>query len=147
MTRYFSGDAHVERLARGVMDCSLPKPEWTHAAHFATALWMLRQRPDLQPEVDMPGMIRRYNAATGVLNTDSSGYHETITQASIIAARGFLALQPTAQALHETVDRLMLTRLGESRWLLAHWSQERLFSVEARRRWVDPDLQPLAGWA
>jgi hypothetical protein len=29
-------------------------------------------------------------------------------------------------------------------WILAHWSKERLFSVEARREWLEPDLQPLS---
>jgi hypothetical protein len=45
--------------------------------------------------------------------------------------------------LHEVVDRLMETELGGSGWLLTYWSKDRLFSVEARRGWVSPDLQPL----
>ena len=33
--------------------------------------------------------------------------------------------------------------MGDKAWPLTHWSRERLFSVEARRGWVDPDLKPL----
>jgi hypothetical protein len=143
MTKYFSDDDAVERLARGVIDRSCPKAEWTHAAHFAVAFWVLRHWPDRPAETVMPDIIRTYNEATGVRNTDTSGYHETITQASIRAARSFLRRYPASQPLHELIDLLMDTALGRSGWMLAHWTRERLFSVEARRVWVGPDLQPL----
>jgi len=145
MTKYFSDDDAVERLARGVIDGSCPKAEWTHAAHFAVAFWVLRHWPDRPAETVMPDIIRTYNEATGVRNTDTSGYHETITQASIRAAQSFLGGYPASQPLHELIDLLMDTALGRSGWMLAHWTRERLFSVEARRVWVGPDLQPLHG--
>jgi len=143
MTKYFPDDGAVERVGRGLIDRSLPKADWTHAAHFAAALWLLRHRPELPLEVRMPPLIRAYNEATGVANTDDGGYHETITLASIRAARAFLADHTASRPLHEIVDLLMATSLGHRDWLLAFWSGERLFSVEARRRWVEPDLRPL----
>jgi hypothetical protein len=144
MTRYFAHDDAVARVGRGLVDRSLPKAEWTHAAHFAAALWLLRHAPEPPPEAAMPDMIRAYNLSTGGENTDSAGYHETITQASIAAARGFLGRYPADHPLHEVVDDLMASPLGKPDWLLVHWSRERLFSVEARRSWVAPDLSPLA---
>jgi len=143
MTKYFSDDDAVERLARGVIDGSCPKAEWTHAAHFAVAFWILRHWPDRPAETVMPDIIRTYNEATGVRNTDTSGYHETITQASIRAARSFLGGYPASQPLHELIDLLMDTALGRSGWMLAHWTRERLFSVEARCGWVEQNLQLL----
>src|SRR5207302_5895415 len=94
-------DADIDRIGRGLLDRTLPKPEWTHAAHFAAALWLLRRRPDLTLEAAMPPMIRAYNEATGVPNTDTDGYHETITLASIAAARTFLGGRPAAEPLHD----------------------------------------------
>ncbi len=138
----FSDDDAVILIGRSLLDRSLPKPCWTHAAHFAALLWMLRCRHDLLPSRDLPGIIRAYNEATGVANTDSGGYHETITQASIRAAVAFVAAHRTL-GLHETCNRLMQSALGDPGWLLAHWSRERLFSVQARRHWVAPDLLPL----
>jgi hypothetical protein len=143
MTKHFRNDDDIDRLARGVIDGSCPKAEWTHAAHFAVALWVLRHWPDRPAETVMPDIIRTYNEASGVRNTDTAGYHETITQASIRAARAFLSRHPSSPALHELIDLLMDTPLGGSEWILSHWSRERLFSVEARRSWVEPDLQPL----
>lgn len=75
---YFKSDDDILALARGLMDLSLPKSQWTHAAHFATALWLIAFRPDLDPRCAMPGFIRAYNEATGVANTDTSGYHERL---------------------------------------------------------------------
>ena len=138
----FSTDAEIAAIGRGVMDLSLPKPCWTHAAHFATALWLIACRQDLDASRAMPGFIRAYNEATGVANTDTDGYHETITQASLRAARSFLLLNP-GRSLFETCNALMASPLGRSDWLLVYWSRALLFSVEARRRWVEPDLKPL----
>ena len=138
----FSSDEEIAAIGRGVLDLSLPKPRWTHAAHFAAALWLMARRPDLDAERDMPGFIRAYNEATGVANTDTEGYHETITQASLRAARSFLREDPQ-RSLFATCNALMASPLGKSGWLLQYWKKPTLFSVEARRRWVDPDLQPL----
>jgi hypothetical protein len=137
----FRTDADVERIARGLLDRSLPKSEWTHAAHFAAALWLLRHR-GLHAIKDMPPLIRAYNESTGVPNTDSSGYHETITVASLRAGHAWLATRP-ATALHAALAELLASSFGHSEWLLAYWSRELLFSVRARRSWVEPDLQPL----
>lgn len=134
-------DADIERIARGVISRTLPKPEWTHAAHFAAALWVLT-RPELDAARDMPGLIRAYNAATGVANTDTEGYHETITQASLRAARARLDARPDT-ALSWVLADLLASDLGRSDWLLRHWSRDVLFSPKARREWVGPDLQAL----
>jgi hypothetical protein len=142
MTTSFRTDAEIERIAAGVRDLCLPKPEWTHAAHFAAALWLLRHAPQPAPETAMPPLIRAYNEATGVPNTETEGYHETITLASIAAARAVLGAQPATRPLHEVLARLMAGPLGRSDWPLAYWSKARLFSPEARRTWVEPDLKP-----
>jgi len=134
-------DEDIERIALGVIDRTLPKPEWTHAAHFAAAVWVLR-RPDMDAERDMPRLIRAYNLATGVANTDTSGYHETITLASLRAARAWLKERPE-MPLHTALSELIASRYGRSEWLLEYWSKPVLFSVMARRAWIDPDLKPL----
>ena len=138
----FVRDEEIVAIGRGLITRTLPKANWTHAAHFAAALWLLVCCPEIDAGKEMPGMIRAYNEATGVANTDSSGYHETITQASLRAARAFLAGRRRLP-LYEVCNELMASSLGKSDWLLAYWSRPRLFSVEARRSWVEPDLQSL----
>jgi hypothetical protein len=90
----------------------------------------------------MPRYIRAYNVATGGTNTDASGYHETITQASIRATRAFLSSAPP-EPLFVTCNALMRSPLGQPEWLLEYWTRLRLFSVEARRAWLEPDIRRL----
>lgn len=139
----FRSDAEVEAIGLRLLDRTLPKAEWTHAAHLAAAAWVLTVRPDLNAGRAMPGVIRAYNEATGVPNSDTRGYHDTITQASLRAVRAFLAVQPAGTPLHAACNALLASRCGDKRWLLAHWRDETLFSPAARRAWVEPDLAPL----
>jgi hypothetical protein len=136
-------DRAIERLALKVIDRTLPKTAWTHAAHFAAVLWLLRHRPGLTTPEAMRRLITGYNAATNTPNTDTGGYHHTITLASIRAASAHLSrydpAEPTSVILHD----LMRSPLGHRDWLLSYWSRDLLFGVDARRRWVDPDLANL----
>ena len=144
MTRGKAGDDddEIERIARGLLDLSLPKPEWTHRAHFAAALWLLAHPEVLAHEGGMAPIIRRYNEATGVANTNSGGYHETITQASLSGAAAYLA-QADRGTLTAVLARLMAGPLGDKRWPLTYWSEGRLMSARARRNWLEPDIAPL----
>jgi hypothetical protein len=138
---HFESDSEIDRLGTGLSDCALPKSEWTHAAHFAAAFWLLT-RSDRDAFIEMPRLIRAYNEATGTPNADTSGYHETITFASLRAARAWLSERP-GTALHAVVNSLLASEYGRSDWLLSFWSRPVLFSVEARRGWVEPDLRVL----
>ena len=137
----FESEAAVEHIGLRLLDRTLPKSEWTHAAHFAAAFWLLR-RPGVDVVRELPGIIRAYNEATGVPNTDSGGYHETITMASLRAARAWLAARP-GDALHTAVNGLLRSEFGRSDWLLTYWSKPVLFSVDARRSWLEPNLRAL----
>jgi hypothetical protein len=131
-------DEAIEELVRGFLGRSLPKERWTHEAHFATALWMLREHGPAGAARDMPALIRAYNESVGGVNSETAGYHETITQASLMMAAAY-----AGEPLHETLAALMASPLGRSDWPFAYWSKARLMSVEARARWVDPDMAAL----
>lgn len=135
-------DAEVADLVRRLLDHSLPKAEWTHAAHLTATLRLVRTR-DGDLERDMPRIIRTYNVAVGGVNDDHNGYHETITQAYLAAIRAFVATLPADVGDGEASARLLTTPMGDKAWPLTFWSRERLFSVAARRGWVEPDLRPL----
>jgi hypothetical protein len=134
----FRSDAEIAAIGEGLCDRRLPKAAWTHAAHFAAALWLISNGRD----GETPRLIRAYNLAVGGVNSDAEGYHETITQASLAAARAFLA-DRAGQPLHQVCNDLLASPYGRSDWLLKYWSRERLFSVAARRGWLTPDLAPL----
>jgi hypothetical protein len=138
----FHTDSDIDAIGTALLARTLPKPAWTHAAHFAAALYLLRRRPDLPAATHMPAIIRAYNEATGVANTATAGYHETITQASIAAAAHHIALHPDTP-LHTLANTLLAGPCGDKDWLLAYWSRAALFSPDARAAWLAPDIAPL----
>lgn len=132
----------MERIAWGFVARMLPGKEFTHAAHFATAMWLMVRRPEIDLPTQMPAMIRAFNESAGGQNIDTSGYHETITRASLRATKIFLREHPD-EPLVDVLNALLSSRLGRSDWMLTYWTRERLFSVDARKGWVEPDLLPL----
>jgi len=138
----FNSDAEIALVGTALVDRTLPKADWSHAAHFAAAIWMLTE-DGVDAFADMPGFIRAYNEATGTLNTDTEGYHETITLASLKAAKHMIDAAPSDQPRCETLNALLASAFGQSDWMLTYWSRACLFSVKARRTWVAPDIAPL----
>ena len=140
--RYFADDAAIRRVGERFLARSLPKAEWTHEAHLATCLWLIVERPEIAVERDLPDLIRRYNEGVGGVNDETQGYHETITQTYIAAVRAHLAERPGSEPLTELVNALLAGERGRRDWPLRYYSRERLFSVEARRGYLEPDLTP-----
>ena len=140
--RLWPHDEAIRSVGTRFLACALPKPEWTHEAHISTTSWIILERPDILPERDLPGLIRRYNESVGGVNSDTEGYHETITQVFIRTLRANLA-GGEGKALHERVNAILLAPEGRRDWPLRFYSRERLFSKEARLGWVEPDLGAL----
>ncbi|MEO7239930.1 MAG: hypothetical protein ABIW16_00865 [Sphingomicrobium sp.] len=148
--RLFSSDAEIVRIGEGLLARTLPRADWTHEAHLATTTYLLTHRPDIAIDVELPGIIRRYNESVGGVNSDSEGYHETITRVYLHGVRLFLAeggVVPsgtiTGRSLHELINDLLLSPIGRRDWPLRFYSRDRLFSVDARRAFVPPDLAAL----
>jgi len=137
--RFFDSAEAVRRVGEGLLDRTLPKAEWTHEAHLAACAWLMLERGDIHLESQLPGIIRSYNVAVGGENTDTAGYHETLTQLYIIGVRRFLA-NCTAEGLLAKVNALLTSPIAPRSWPFTFYSRELLFSVPARRGWVDPDL-------
>jgi hypothetical protein len=138
--RLFHSDAEIERIGEGLLARTLPRPEWTHEAHVAATTYLLLRRPDVDVDNELPGIIRRYNESVGGVNSDTEGYHETMTRAFLRGVRLFLSEADPEEPLHELVNELLLSPMGRRDWPFRFYSPERLFSVEARRNFVPPDV-------
>ena len=141
--RLFSSDAEIVRIGEGLLARTLPRADWTHEAHLAATTWLLTRRPDIDVDAKLPGIIRAFNESVGGVNSDSEGYHETITRLFLHGVRMFLAEADRTEPLHELVNELLLSPMGRRDWPLRFYTRERLFSVEARRAFVPPDLAAL----
>ena len=138
--RLFTSDAAIEHIGEGLLARTLPREEWTHEAHLAATTYLLLKRADIDLDRDLPGIIRRYNESVGGVNSDSEGYHETITRAFLRGVRLFLAEADSGEPLHELVNELLLSPMGRRDWPLRFYSRERLFSVAARLDFAAPDV-------
>ena len=141
--RLFASDAAIARIGEGLLARTLPRADWTHEAHLAATTYLLTKRPDIDVDAELPGIIRAYNESVGGVNDDTQGYHETITRLFLHGVRLFLSEADLGEPLHELVNELLLSPMGRRDWPLRFYSAERLFSVEARRRFVAPDLAAL----
>jgi hypothetical protein len=141
--RLFASDAAVLRVGEGLLARDLPRSEWTHEAHLASTTYLLLRHPEIDLDAELPGLIRRYNESVGGVNSDSEGYHETITRVFLQGVRLFLAEAELREPLHELVNELLLSPMGRREWPLRFYSPQHLFSVEARRHFVEPDIAAL----
>lgn len=140
--RLFAGDHEIRALGEGLLACALPREAWTHEAHLGACLWLLSERPDIDVDAEIATIIRRFNESVGGVNDDTQGYHDSITRAYVAGVRLFLT--ETAETdLAERVNAMLLSDVGRRDWPLRFYSRELLFSVPARRGFVEPDLAPL----
>lgn len=138
--RLFHSDTEIVRVGEGLVARTLPRPDWTHEAHLAATTYLLLKRPDIDMDRELPDIIRRYNESVGGVNSDVEGYHETITRVFLRGVRLFLAEADPSEPLHELVNELLLSPMGKRDWPLRFYSPELLYSVEARREFVRPDV-------
>jgi hypothetical protein len=129
----------IRAIGEGLLARTLPLAQWTHQAHCLAGLYLLTRHPDIDLDRDLPGIIWRYNAAVGTANSDSDGYHETITRFYLQVLRSFLSRQPADAPLAALARLFMASRFGARDFPLDYYSKDRLMSVEARRVWVAPD--------
>ena len=141
--RFFTSDAEIEHIGEGLVARTLPRPEWTHEAHLAATTYLTTRRPDIDLDKELPGIIRGYNESVGGVNDDTQGYHDTITRVFLRGVRLFLSEADLGEPLHELVNELLLSPMGRREWPLRFYSADRLFSVEARRHFVPPDIAAL----
>jgi len=140
--RLFETDAEIVRLGEGLLACNLAKEDWTHEAHLAACLYLLTERPDVDVDADIAGLISRFNESVGGVNDDAGGYHDTITRVYIAGVRLFLRGHP-AGSLAVRVNALLRAPMGRRDWPLGFYTRDLLFSVAARRGFVAPDRAPL----
>ncbi len=136
-------DADVERLVERVESATLPHVEWTHAAHLAYTVALVRR--DGAGALDtFRASILRLNATHGVAQTLERGYHETITRFYIWAVARELALLPPDLTLGESATQVV-SQFTDRTIPLRHYTKARLMSWEARTGWLSPDLMPMDG--
>ena len=136
--RFFSDGADIAAVGEGLLAATLPRAAWTHEAHLAATIWLIRMRPDVDLDREIGTIIARYNVASGGVNDDTQGYHDTITRTYLASTRAFVAARPPDEPLVATVNALLAAPCGARDWPLRFYTRERLMSVAARRGYIAP---------
>ncbi|WP_263380641.1 hypothetical protein [Granulicella paludicola] len=123
---------------------ALPKERWTHGAHLLGGAWYVHLLGEEAALKHMRGCVQRYNVAVGGQNTPTSGYNETVTAFWIKLLNEFLkSRQPMARS--EFVN-LAVTHFEPQRDIYArYYDFDVIASIEARVRWIPPNLAALNG--
>jgi hypothetical protein len=130
-------DIDVARIVAGFEDRTLPKREWSHQAHLVVGLtYVVRYGPGAAMEL-LRDRISAYNEATGVENTETDGYHETITRCYVEGLAGWLRHRPP-ESPDERFSALLESDVADPIYPLRFYPREVLFSPGARLSYVPP---------
>jgi len=118
----------------------LPKPEWTHEAHLVVAIYYMKKYLFSQAMPLVRTYITKHNESVGTVNSDTEGYHETITKFWLILAGLFLS-ENHFSSTENAVNAFINSDFGNSKLPLSYYTENTLFSVKARHHWIEPDLK------
>jgi hypothetical protein len=139
---HLASPAALNHFLRAFEGGTLPKSEWTHGAHVAAAASYLFNSDFAAVLPLMRTRIRAYNVASGVANTETSGYHETLTHFWLILVAHLLHREQPESKL--AAARKAVAAFGEERTLHArYYSGDVVKDTAARQAWRSPDLLPL----
>ncbi len=135
----YKHDEDVKALFEAFERRTLTKADWTHAAHLTVALFYCLNYPFGTARNLMRDGIHWLNDAHGTPNTQTSGYHETLTCFWMTIVKDFLAARESERSLAVLANELTVS-VGDPQLPLKFYSRELLFSVGARKEYVAPDL-------
>ena len=130
----------VETLVVRFRSQELPKTAWNHESHIQVAFWYNWHFSFEEALQQVRQGIIAYNEAVGTLNTNDSGYHETLTVYWMRISRRFLVANKY-QSIEEAIRAFIATDESEKTSPFRYYTKEALFSVKARHQWVDGNLQ------
>ena len=135
----------AEQLVQKFESGTLPKAEWTHEAHLIVGLKMvLIYGQKAFPE--MKKRIIRFNESVGTINSESSGYHETLTVFWLWAIKKFCDEKGITTFDVDAIDELLFYEpLAQRKLVETYYSEAILLLPEARKRFIRSDEQPMRG--
>jgi hypothetical protein len=122
-------------------DGSLPLRSWCHRTHVRVAYLLLLRLPASAAHAEFRTCLQAYNRRHDVPDHLTSGFHETLTAAwlRLVASR----MPPPGQCPDSEAFCAANPELLDRSFLRRFYSPERIATWEAKRSFVEPDLQPL----
>lgn len=120
---------------------TLSREEWTHSAHFIVAFWYCLRKPIPEAIVAIREGIKALNISLGGQNTDTTGYHETVTIFYIHLIAVFIVTEGIDQFSDASLEKLLEQSFCEKGYVHRFYTTARLMGKEARLSWVRPDAE------
>lgn len=130
----------LEKFCRTWEAGQLPKSAWTHAAHVAVAACYGFEHSGEETFARMKAGIIRHNESVGTANTETNGYHETLTRFWATEISRFVRGGEFPSRLPAV--RAAVGKFGEERDRFRRfYSWDVVGDRRARREWVAPDRE------
>ena len=138
-------DVEIDEFLHAFEAGTLPKERFTHAAHILTGASYVHEFGESAAIDRMRQSIRRFNESVGGRNTNTSGYHETITLFWIkLLARLHKEAVLQAAVSREQFAALAVGRFAHRRDLLStFYDFDLVGSTDARLIWISPTRRSL----
>ena len=138
MNGYYKNEQEIEAIVRGFESCTTAEADFPHRSHLVVATWYLNDATVPEALGKMRASILHFLEHYGI----EGKYNETITLFWIIIAERFLRSLEAHLSLLERTNAVVES-LNDPRLMFEYYSNERLWSPEAMREWVDPDVKSL----
>jgi hypothetical protein len=116
---------------------NLPHERWRHAEHLVVAMHYALNHDFDAALNKMRSGILQLNDFHGVVTTTERGYHETLTVIWTRAVFDYVKANPDKDLVTLANE---ITEKFDTDYPLKYYSRERLFSIEARFGYLEPDL-------
>lgn len=139
MPSWLASEETLDTFLEGFRDGTFPITWWTHGAHVGMAAAILWSTAVPHALNLMREAIRHYNTSQGGHNTETSGYHETLTRLWVGAVAATLSTLPSGISRLEAVRQVYRIYARRSGLFRDWYAFDLLKSTEARREWVAPN--------
>ena len=138
MSGYFKTEVELEAIVRGFETCTTPAADFPHRSHLVVATWYLNGATRSEAIAKMRASILNFVDHYGI----EGRYNETITLFWIILVERHLQKLASNLSLLDRANALV-EGLADSNVMFEYYSKELLWSEQAMREWVAPDLKSL----
>jgi hypothetical protein len=131
----------IHRLRAGFDSRTLPGVEFNHVAHIAVGALYVCELGSAAALAHLQRTIPAYNESQGGQNTDTSGYHETLTRFWVDRLAEFVATLPPELTSAERSLAAVEAFGTRSRLHEEYYTFDVVKSLEARTGWIAPDKE------
>ena len=120
--------------------CTFPIPNFDHRANLRLAYIYLVENETEEAIARMRNSLLRLLQKAGI--DPSSKFHETITKAWVLAVQYFMSQTDESKSADSFINsnpEMLNTKI-----MLTHYSADVLFSDNARKEFIEPNLEPIA---